>query len=168
MNSRKDIVIPDIQSTADDRQIAIDKVGIKSIRYPVSIAELGGGVQKTVANFDMYVGLPKDKKGTHMSRFVEILNQPLIFIRQEDQSIRVFYNVCSHRGGSIKKEHKCVNYLQCSYHGWIYNLNGELKKSRGFNSSQLNFNDLKSTQIKNLFFNIFLPMLLIKKFGIFI
>ena len=64
MNSPKDIVIPDIQSTADDRQIAIDKVGIKSIRYPVSIAELGGGVQKTVANFDMYVGLPKDKKGT--------------------------------------------------------------------------------------------------------
>ncbi|MAW32821.1 MAG: GTP cyclohydrolase I FolE2 [Proteobacteria bacterium] len=75
MNSPKDIVIPDIQSTVDDRQIAIDKVGIKSIRYPVSIAELGGGVQKTVANFDMYVGLPKDKKGTHMSRFVEILNQ---------------------------------------------------------------------------------------------
>ena len=79
--------------------------------------------------------------------FVEILNQPLIFIRQEDQSIRVFYNVCSHRGGSIKKEHKCVNYLQCSYHGWIYNLNGELKKSRGFNSSQLNFNDLRLKEI---------------------
>ena len=75
MNSPKEIVIPDIQSTVDDRQIAIDKVGIKSIRYPVSIAEINGGVQKTVANFDMYVGLPKDKKGTHMSRFVEILNQ---------------------------------------------------------------------------------------------
>ena len=75
MNSPKEIVIPDIQSSADNRQIAIDKVGIKSIRHPVSVEEVGGGIQKTVAIFNMYVGLPKDFKGTHMSRFVQILNQ---------------------------------------------------------------------------------------------
>ena len=51
MNSPKEIVIPDIQSTADDRQVAIDKVGIKSLRYPVSIAEIGGGVQKHRSKF---------------------------------------------------------------------------------------------------------------------
>ena len=51
----------------------------------------------------------------------------------------------------LKKRTKCVNYLQCSYHGWIYNLNGELKKSRGFNSSQLNFNDLRLKEIDSEF-----------------
>ncbi len=75
MNSPDKIIIPDIQSTSDMRQIAIDKVGIKNIRHPVEVAEMNGGSQKTVAMFNMYVGLPKDFKGTHMSRFVEILNR---------------------------------------------------------------------------------------------
>jgi GTP cyclohydrolase IB len=66
--------IPDVQSAADTRQLAIDKVGIKAIRHPVRVAERGGGVQHTIAMFNMYVGLPHHFKGTHMSRFVEILN----------------------------------------------------------------------------------------------
>jgi GTP cyclohydrolase I len=66
--------IPDVQAAADGRRLAIDQVGIKSIRHPVRIAEKGGGVQHTVATFAMYVGLPHQFKGTHMSRFVEILN----------------------------------------------------------------------------------------------
>lgn len=74
MNSPADCAIPDIQSSADTRRIAIDKVGIKSIRHPVRVAEREGGVQHTVASFNMYVGLPHDFKGTHMSRFVDILN----------------------------------------------------------------------------------------------
>ena len=74
MNTRDPVVIPDIQSSADRRKIAIDKVGVKAIRYPVRVAERGGGVQHTIAMFNMYVGLPHHFKGTHMSRFVEILN----------------------------------------------------------------------------------------------
>jgi GTP cyclohydrolase I len=66
--------IPDIQATRDTRRLAIDKVGIKAIRHPVKVAEKGGGVQHTIATFNMYVGLPQQFKGTHMSRFVEILN----------------------------------------------------------------------------------------------
>ncbi|MCX7890863.1 MAG: GTP cyclohydrolase FolE2 [Burkholderiales bacterium] len=66
--------MPDVQGSADTRRLAIDKVGVKSIRHPVRIAERGGGVQHTVATFNMYVGLPHHFKGTHMSRFVEILN----------------------------------------------------------------------------------------------
>jgi len=68
------IDIPDVQSAPDDRALAIDKVGIKSIRHPVRVAEKGGGVQHTVAQFNMYVHLPHNFKGTHMSRIVEILN----------------------------------------------------------------------------------------------
>ena len=69
-----DVPMPDVQSSMDTRQIAINKVGIKSIRHPVKVSDKTGGVQHTVANFNMYVGLPHDFKGTHMSRFVEILN----------------------------------------------------------------------------------------------
>ena len=65
--------IPDVQGSPDTRRLAIDRVGIKSIRHPVRIRERAGGVQGTVAQFNMYVGLPHHFKGTHMSRFVEIL-----------------------------------------------------------------------------------------------
>jgi len=74
MNIRESAVIPDVQSTEDKRKLAIDKVGIKSIRHPIKVSERGGGVQHTVAVFNMYVSLPHHFKGTHMSRFVEILN----------------------------------------------------------------------------------------------
>lgn len=66
--------IEDVQNTPDTRQLAIDKVGIKSIRHPVKVKDKTGGVQHTVATFNMYVFLPHNFKGTHMSRFVEILN----------------------------------------------------------------------------------------------
>jgi GTP cyclohydrolase I len=69
-----DLAIPDVQSTRDVRHLAINKVGIKAIRHPIKISDRDDGVQHTVAWFNMYVGLPHNFKGTHMSRFVEILN----------------------------------------------------------------------------------------------
>src|SRR3981189_3225638 len=74
MNIRDPLAIPDVQNSEDRRKLAIDQVGIKAIRHPVKVAERSGGVQNTVAVFNMYVGLPHQFKGTHMSRFVEILN----------------------------------------------------------------------------------------------
>src|SRR5437868_11303528 len=71
--------IPDVQATPDARKLAIDKVGVKAIRHPMRIKERPAGdraaasVQHTIATFNMYVGLPHHFKGTHMSRFVEIL-----------------------------------------------------------------------------------------------
>jgi GTP cyclohydrolase IB len=67
--------IEDVQNIADKRKIAIDKVGIKDIKHPVKVSDRTTGEQHTVANFNMYVNLPHHFKGTHMSRFVEILNQ---------------------------------------------------------------------------------------------
>lgn len=66
--------IEDVQGSADPRQLPINKVGIRDIRHPVRIRERSGGDQHTVAEFSMYVNLPHHFKGTHMSRFVEILN----------------------------------------------------------------------------------------------
>jgi len=68
------LAMADVQNSADTRQIAINRVGIKSIRHPVKVLDRSGGVQHTIAVFNMYVSLPHNFKGTHMSRFVEILN----------------------------------------------------------------------------------------------
>jgi GTP cyclohydrolase I len=65
----------DVQGRADSRQIPINKVGIKDVFHPVRVKDRSGGEQHTIANFNMYVALPHDFKGTHMSRFVEVLHR---------------------------------------------------------------------------------------------
>ncbi|MEM7625519.1 MAG: GTP cyclohydrolase FolE2 [Planctomycetota bacterium] len=67
--------MPDVQGSADRRNVPINKVGVKDIRYPISLDTPLGGKQSTVATVNMYVSLPAEKKGTHMSRFLEILNK---------------------------------------------------------------------------------------------
>lgn len=74
MNSPLPFPIEDVQNLADGRQLAIDKVGIKAIRYPVKVKDKAGTAQGTIALLNMYVQLPQHFKGTHMSRFIEILN----------------------------------------------------------------------------------------------
>jgi GTP cyclohydrolase IB len=65
----------DIQNQKDHRKIEINKVGVKNIRYPITVLDKAKGVQHTVASVNMYVDLPHQFKGTHMSRFIEILNK---------------------------------------------------------------------------------------------
>ena len=65
----------DIQNHKDHRNIDIDQVGVKGIRYPITVLDKNNGKQQTVAKINMYVNLPRHYKGTHMSRFVEVLNE---------------------------------------------------------------------------------------------
>jgi GTP cyclohydrolase IB len=65
----------DVQNQTDHRNISIDKVGVKDIRYPLTVMDRNNGVQHTVASVNMYVNVPREFKGTHMSRFIEILNE---------------------------------------------------------------------------------------------
>jgi len=65
----------DIQNLRDDRRINIRKVGVKTISYPITVLDREKKIQHTVATVNMYVNLPHRFKGTHMSRFVEILNR---------------------------------------------------------------------------------------------
>ncbi len=74
LDSKSAETIPDIQASPDLRQLPIQMVGIKDIRHPVRVKDRSQGEQHTIAQFNMYVELPHDFKGTHMSRFVEILN----------------------------------------------------------------------------------------------
>ena len=73
MNAPESIFLPDVQSTADTRCLAIQQVGVKGLRYPLALAAADGTVVSTVANLTLSVGLPPEVKGTHMSRFVELL-----------------------------------------------------------------------------------------------
>jgi GTP cyclohydrolase I len=66
--------VEDVQARTDTRQLPINRVGIKDIRHPVRVKDRSAGEQHTIAKFNMYVSLPHNFKGTHMSRFVEILH----------------------------------------------------------------------------------------------
>ncbi len=67
--------LKDIQSETDPRNLPINKVGVKDISYPIVVLDRAEGEQHTVARVNMYVDLPHHFRGTHMSRFVEILNK---------------------------------------------------------------------------------------------
>ena len=64
----------DKQSERDHRQLGIDKVGVRGLRFPIRVRDKARAVQDTVATIGMFVDLPKEFKGTHMSRFLEVLN----------------------------------------------------------------------------------------------
>lgn len=65
----------DIQNSRDDRNIAIDRVGVKNVKYPLRVLEKGGGSQCCFGVFQLSVDLPSHFKGTHMSRFLEVLSE---------------------------------------------------------------------------------------------
>jgi GTP cyclohydrolase I len=72
--------MPDVQASRDPRKVAIDRVGVKDVTYPIRLkvpdsAGWGSAEQTTVATINMYVALPHHQKGTHMSRFLEVLNE---------------------------------------------------------------------------------------------
>ena len=67
--------IPDVQSSRDERRLAIDRVGIKGLRYPLPFADGDGEARTTIATCAVYVALPEEQKGTHMSRLVSLLEE---------------------------------------------------------------------------------------------
>ena len=91
--------IPDVQNSIDTRQLAINKVGIKDIRHPVKVRDRSGGEQHTIALFNMYVNLPHNFKGTHMSRFIEILNIP-----GREISVDSFKDILAEMTGRLEAE----------------------------------------------------------------
>ncbi len=89
--------IADVQNAPDTRRIPIDKVGIKDIRHPVRVKDRSQGEQHTIARFNMFVELPHNFKGTHMSRFVEILNN-----HEREISVESFKQMLSEMRGRLE------------------------------------------------------------------
>ena len=69
------VPLVDIQNLVDSRDIAINKVGVRRVRYPIHVRAKEGGVQHSVGEFSLTVDLPREFKGTHMSRFLEVLGE---------------------------------------------------------------------------------------------
>jgi GTP cyclohydrolase IB len=68
-------LLEDIQSIRDHREIAIERVGVSDLQYPIAVLDKTDETQQTIATLTLSVGLPHDAKGTHMSRFIEVLEQ---------------------------------------------------------------------------------------------
>ncbi len=93
MTAQNSATMPDVQGSQDLRKIAINKVGVKDIRYPIRLhCPMTGEGQHTVAHVNMYVALPHHQKGTHMSRFLEILNRHHDSIRS-DQLMDICHDI---------------------------------------------------------------------------
>ncbi len=75
MNNVAPTLLVDIQSLQDERNIPIDKVGVRKVKYPIHVRERDNGPQNTVGEFTLTVDLPREFKGTHMSRFLEVLSE---------------------------------------------------------------------------------------------
>jgi GTP cyclohydrolase I len=75
MHPKSIIELKDTQSERDHRKIAIDRVGVKNLRYPIQVLDKEHATQSTIAKVSLTVDLPHHYKGTHMSRFIEVLNE---------------------------------------------------------------------------------------------
>jgi GTP cyclohydrolase I len=106
-------VIADVQKQPSPRTIDIDKVGVKNISYPIVVLDKFNGTQHTVARINMFVNLPHRHKGTHMSRFIEILSEC-----RRDISIRNIETILEE---TRKRLHALMEYI-CTFKG---SLDGE-------------------------------------------
>ena len=110
-DSKTTDTLPDVQNSQDTRAIAINKVGIKDIRHPVQVKDRTGHVQHTIANFNMYVDLPHNFKGTHMSRFVEILNN-----HEWEITVDSFKTMLTEMTGRLDAE---CGHIEMSFHFFV-------------------------------------------------
>jgi len=97
----------DKQSERDTRELRIDKVGVRGLRFPIQVRDKARSVQNTVATIGMFVDLPKEFKGTHMSRFIEVLNAHGSIIHVE--------NISEILHALQKKFHAATSHLEIEF-----------------------------------------------------
>ena len=100
-----------MQNSPDTQHITIDKVSIKDIRHPVRVKDRSEGEQHTIASFNMYVNLPHNFKGTHMSRFVEILN-----LHEREISVQSFREMLGEMTERLEAE---AGHIEMTFHYFI-------------------------------------------------
>jgi GTP cyclohydrolase I len=100
-------ILDDKQSERDTRELRIDKVGVRGLRFPVQVRDKKRSFQNTVATVGMFVDLPKEFKGTHMSRFVEVLNAHGSVIHVE--------NISEILSSLQKKLHAATSHLEIEF-----------------------------------------------------
>jgi GTP cyclohydrolase IB len=86
----------DVHEEPDTRELALDRAGVKGLRYPICVLDRARGKQHTIAEIDMSIALPQKRKGAHMSRFIELLNR-----HRGEIDIRKFHALCT----ELRKDH---------------------------------------------------------------
>jgi GTP cyclohydrolase IB len=99
MSDQSSQPLVDIQSSPDIRQITIDKVGVRGVKYPIMVLDRKNEVQHTIGDFTLTVDLPHHFKGTHMSRFVEVLSE-----HQEEVSVHALPKILERLRERLKAE----------------------------------------------------------------
>jgi len=94
--------IKDVQSSVDKRGIRLNKVGVRGVEFPIQLKRPDGTTVRTVAEFNFYADLPAEMKGTHMSRFVEALEE---CVQEQDTAFKVFRKAVKKIKDSFKAEH---------------------------------------------------------------
>jgi GTP cyclohydrolase I len=107
ISKAKLLKLDDKQSERDHRELRIDKVGVRGLRFPIQVRDKARSVQNTVATIGMFVDLPKEFKGTHMSRFVEVLNAHGDVIHVE--------NIADILQSLQKKLHSATSHLEIEF-----------------------------------------------------
>lgn len=143
MNLIRDAFMEDVQNLPDLRELAIDQVGIRDIRHPLTVVQRDGGIQHSVATVTMAVALSALVKGTHMSRFIELLNdqEEAMTVASFRSLLHTMVDKLEARGGSISmrfpyfvKKAAPVSGVE-SLLDYEYTLLGEIKPSGETNVS---------------------------------
>jgi len=141
--------IEDVQNIADKRHIAIDKVGIKDIQHPIKVSDRTSGEQHTIANFNMYVNLPHQFKGTHMSRFVEILNQ-----HEREITVKSFREMLSEMIERLQAE---SGYVEMSF-PYFVNKEAPVSKVKSLMDYQVSFIGEITGDVTNVAVKVVVPV----------
>lgn len=139
----------DIQSLPDTRKIQIDKVGVKDIKYPIVVLDKVNGIQHTIASINMYVDLPHQFKGTHMSRFVEVLNE-----YRREISIKNFFDILA----EIRKKLNAKSaHMEIEYPYFIEK-EAPVSKAKSLMDYRCSFSGSASDDAKDFFVGIVVPV----------
>ncbi|MDO8446405.1 MAG: GTP cyclohydrolase FolE2 [Deltaproteobacteria bacterium] len=139
----------DIQSLPDTRNIQIDKVGVKDIKYPIVVLDKVNGTQHTIASINMYVDLPHHFKGTHMSRFVEVLNE-----YRREISIKNFFDILA----EIRKKLNAKSaHMEIEYPYFIEK-EAPVSKAKSLMDYRCRFSGSASDDKKDFFVGIEVPV----------
>ena len=155
-------MLKDVQNLKDKRGIAIDKVGIKNLHYPISVLDKTKSFQHTVADINMYVDLPHYFKGTHMSRFLEVLNEhrgeisivsfPDILrkikkvLNAGSASVEIEFPYFIEKAAPVSGKKSLMEYI-CYYNGTIKNKTRDDKSEKGEKGTDLFFASQKKRSV---------------------
>jgi len=146
---QKKYTLPDTQNQLDIRELPINKVGVKNLKYPIALKDKEKEIQHTIATISMTVDLPMHFKGTHMSRFVEILQN-----KQREIHIDSVYNILEEMQ---KKLHSIVSHLEMEF-PYFREKKAPVSKKSSLIDYRVKFHALMNREKKDFIMTVIVPV----------